>query len=121
VTSLRDVGLITVFSLPEEKPARVTGDWIRSKVRDYIDNDDVFSPSFLKTVVFHGATEDDAEFSVDAREYLAHLGNERVVFLSEPSLLPGPYCCWGEELRDVWKLVDDSNGTCMATLKPHAT
>ncbi|KAI0396029.1 amidase signature domain-containing protein [Xylariaceae sp. FL0594] len=121
VPSLRDVGLITVFSLPEETPAKVSSDWVRSKVREYIDNDDVFSPSFLKTVVFCGAEEDGAEMSADAHTYLTHLGNERVVFLSEPALLPGPYCCWGEELRDVWKLVDDVNGTCMATLKPQAT
>ncbi|KAI1425310.1 amidase signature domain-containing protein [Xylaria sp. FL1777] len=118
VSSLRDVGLITVFSLPRDKIPQLSGEWIRSEVDNYIDSDDVFHPSFLKTVVFHGAAEDDVELSADAHEYLAQLGNKRVLFLSEPLLLPGPYACWGEELKDVWKLVDDSSGTCMATLKP---
>ncbi|KAI1127063.1 amidase signature domain-containing protein [Nemania abortiva] len=117
VPSLRNVGLITVFRVPPDKIPQVSGEWIRSRVERYLAEDDVFNTSFLKTVVFCGL-EGDGELSNDASEYLSHLGNERVVFLSKPYLLPGPYACWGEEIRDVWKLVDDSNGTCMATLKP---
>lgn len=94
VPNLRNAGLITVFLLPQDQPPQVSGEWIRSSVKNYIDNDDVFNAAFLNTVVFHGATEEDADFSTDAREYLAQLGCKRVVFLSEPLLLPGPYACW---------------------------
>ncbi|KAI1155440.1 amidase signature domain-containing protein [Nemania diffusa] len=104
VPNLRNAGLITVFLLPQDQPPQVSGEWIRSSVKNYIDNDDVFNAAFLNTVVFHGATEEDADFSTDAREYLAQLGCKRVVFLSEPLLLP-----------------DDSSGTCMVTLKPQST
>lgn len=61
-------------------------------MRNYSGNEDVFNTFFCfvfffsKTVVFHGAVEDDVEFSTNVREYLTQLGNERVAFLSGPLL-----------------------------------
>lgn len=98
----------------------MTADWLRACVQEYENTDDVFDKAFLATVVFHGAVAGDVEFTSDAREYLLKLGNEQVVFVTLPDLLPGPYLVIGGKLRDVWKLVDDSNGTCMATLKPQS-
>ncbi|KAI1117723.1 amidase signature domain-containing protein [Nemania sp. NC0429] len=121
IPSLRGAGLITVFSLPHNKYQRVSREWIQSSVENYLTIDDVFKLSFLRTVVFYGAAEGDADVTTDAHEYLTQKGNERIVFLTEPFLRPGPYYCHGEELRDVWKLVDDTSGTCMVTLKPQST
>lgn len=110
-----------MLSLPHDKYLRVSGEWIRSSVENYVNIDDVFNVSFLRTIVFHGAAEDQVDVTADARKYLAQQGNERIVFLTEPNLRPGPYYCYGEELRDIWKLVDDTSGTYMVTLKPQST
>lgn len=90
-------------------------DWIRSKVEEYETTDDVFLKDFLATVVFQGAKEDEVEFADEARRYLTGLGNRHVIFTSSPALLPSLYFLVGGEARDVWKLVDDEFGTCMAT------
>ncbi|OKL58530.1 hypothetical protein UA08_06367 [Talaromyces atroroseus] len=83
----------------------------------YHDCDDVFDEAFLHTVVFNGNEIGEVEYADEAREYLRQLGNEETLFVSSPELLPGPYALVGGELRDVWKLVDDTNGTCMTTLE----
>ncbi|KAI0115657.1 amidase signature domain-containing protein [Nemania sp. FL0031] len=115
--SLREVGLITVFSIPPG--GELSAYWARWIVNLYTDDDDVFNNSFLKTVVICGAITGDAKLSPEARKFLIQRGNKDVVYLSEgPKLLPGPYACWGEEVMDVWKLEEDSSGTCMVTLKP---
>ena len=106
--------------LPPEKKYRVTADWVRTSVDKYKNLDDVFDKAFLAIVVFHGVKADDAELTDAAQEYLSGLGNESVVFVTTPGLLPGPYVLVKGQLRDVWKLVDDANGTCMATLKPQS-
>ena len=85
---------------------------------EHLKSDVVFHEAFLATIIFHGVKEDFVELTDDARRYLTELGNERVVFHSSPDLLPGPYVIIGQKLRDAWKLIDDVNGTCMATLKP---
>lgn len=53
----------------------------------------------------------------EADEHLKQLGNLFIVIVAESDLLPGPYTLVGNEMRDVWKIVDDSFGTCMTTLK----
>jgi len=98
----------------------VTADWVRVRVEKYTTCDDVFDKAFLATVIFHGAKEDSVELTDEAREYLSKVGNEQVVFVPSTELLPGPYVSLGGQLRDVWKLVDDANGTCMTTLKPQS-
>ncbi|KAJ8105970.1 hypothetical protein ONZ43_g7220 [Nemania bipapillata] len=121
VPSLRNVGLFTVFSVPQMKCSELSAEWIRSSVQNYLENDDVFTTPFLKTVVFHGVDEGSITITPEALDYLAQQGNERRIFITGESLLPGPYVSWGREIRDVWRLVDDSSGTCMLTLKPQQT
>ena len=86
-------------------------------MQSYEARDDVFHRAFLTVVIFAGANEHDVEVTDSARQYLRELGNQQVMFVSTPELLPGPYALVRGNLRGVWKLVDDSNGTCMATLK----
>ena len=111
-----------MFTLPKDNKLRVTADWVRGLVRQYESEDDVFQRAFLATVVFSGAEEVDVEFTEEAQAYLNQLGNRHVVFVARPSqpLLPGPYVLVERELRDVWKIMDDTNGTCVATLKPQS-
>jgi hypothetical protein len=120
LSSIPDFSLAAVFNLPQGEKPTVTSDWMRELVEKYNSCDDVFDKAFLEIVVFAGAREYDVEFTDEAQQYLRELGNQQVVFVSSPGLLPGPYALVGGELRDVWKLVDDSNGTCMATLKPQS-
>jgi hypothetical protein len=92
---------------------------MRKTVEEYEKGDDVFDKAFLATVIFYGVEEHDVTLTDRAREYLGKLGNKHIAFITSPRLLPGPYVLVGNELRDVWKLVNDSNGTCMVTLKPN--
>lgn len=85
----------------------------------YSGQDDVFHEQFLNTVIFHSTSQgEDVKITDEARLYLQERGTQQVVCASVPQLLPGPYVLVGTQLRDVWKLVDDINGTCVATLKP---
>ena len=98
----------------------MTADWVLAGVAEYERVDDVFDSAFLATVILTGAKKADVEITDDAEECFAELGNKQAMFVPSPKLLPGPYVLVGQELRDVWKLVDDFNGTCMATLKPQS-
>ncbi|KAK3328636.1 amidase signature domain-containing protein [Cercophora scortea] len=117
----QDFGLVTVITLqPGIRHPKVTADWVRPIIEAYKNNDDVFSHDFLATVIFYGTDKRHVQFADDAREYLTQLGNKHVIFMpaTSPTLWPGPYALVKGKLRNVWKLVDDSNGTCMVTLKP---
>lgn len=56
----------------------------------------------------------------EARRYLGKYGNKQAFFVPSTKLLPGRYVVLEGALRDVWRLVDDVNGTCMVTLKPQS-
>ena len=116
----KDFGPVTVLMLPPEDKPRVTADWVRTSVDKYKNADNFFDRAFFAIVIFHGAEEDDVEFTDEARDYLSTLGNEKIICVSSPRLLPGPYVLEDSQLRDVWRLVDDANGTCMTTLKPQS-
>jgi hypothetical protein len=53
-------------------------------------------------------------------EHLEKLRNRYIVVVAESDLLPGPYALDGNEMGDVWKIVDDSFGTCMTALRPQS-
>lgn len=115
-------GPACVFHVPQntETTPELTADWVQAAISTYEHEDDVFHTDFLKIVVFIGANRNDVLFTDSAREYLAKLGNQHVVFDSSIDLLPGPYLAVGSELRDVWKIANDTHGTCMATLQPQS-
>lgn len=108
--------LATVFKFPRDAKTKLSEKWLRQSIEDYENRDDVFNEKFLQLVIFQGV--EPAEYSDDAKAYLRKLGNRKTLFISSPELLPGPYVAIGNQLRDVWKLVDDSYGTCMTTVKP---
>ncbi|QKX64226.1 uncharacterized protein TRUGW13939_11399 [Talaromyces rugulosus] len=119
----RDVGfaLATIFNFPrEEDSTRVTLDWVLKCLKSYQNcNDDVWGTAFLETVVFNVLNiGDKVECTDEVRDYLCRLGSQETLFVSLLELLPDPYSLVGKELRDVWKLVDDSNGTCRTALVP---
>jgi hypothetical protein len=109
--------LATVFTLPAVDGFLVTKDYMREQVSMYSELDDVFHSSFLSVVIFQVPETSSARTTTEAKEYLQSIGVERIISTSIP-FLPGPYAVVQGLLRDVWKLVDDSQGTCMVTLKP---
>lgn len=121
-SSTSEAELVCVFQLPESPKPHVTVEWIEHAIATYERDDDVFQKAFLRTVIFSGAKEGEVTLPPKAQDYLATVGNQRVIFLpcSSATILPGPYFLAGHQLRDVWKIVDDSHGTCMETLKPQS-
>lgn len=119
-----DFSLVTVFNVSVTSNLKITGDWVRERVQTYKKSDDVFQESFLAGVVFLGASEDEVEITDEAREYLSRSGNQWMKCIcplnNREKVLPGPYVLLGNRLRDVWKLVDDKNGTCMTTFRPQS-
>ncbi|KAJ4308100.1 hypothetical protein N0V84_012295 [Fusarium piperis] len=112
--------LATVFRLPRGDKAQVTAQWLKESVELY-QKDDVFHNSFLANIVFHGAERDALGITDEATKYLREIGNKLTACSTLAGLLPGPYAYLNQQLREAWKLVDDSNGTCMVTLKPRAS
>ena len=98
----------------------LTVEWIEHVIATYERGDDVFQRAFLRTVIFSGANEGEVDLPLKARDHLATVGTQRIIFLPSSSVLSGPYLFVGHQLRDVWKIVDDSHGTCMETLKPQS-
>lgn len=84
-------------------------------MENYKSTDDVFHEAFLVGVLFYGIREDEAEITDQARMYLSKLGNKWIEYKSSAGtgreVLPGPYLLLNNQLRDVWRLVDD--------VKPH--
>ena len=109
---------VTVFVLPVDAHNKVHMHWLKAKVADYSAKDDVFSVEFLSYVLFCGTQAGNIEITDEAEEYLQNVGTLRVISLSSPALLPGPYVVKGKVLRDVWKLRFDTSLTCRTTLKP---
>ncbi|RMJ08483.1 hypothetical protein CDV36_011904 [Fusarium kuroshium] len=112
--------LIAVITLPEQESIRITVEWLQDRLSSY-SIDDVFNNSFLATIVFQGPEKDVVALTKEIAEYLEGLGCQTTCFCSLPGLLPGPYVYVNQQLRHVWKLVDDTNGTCMVTLKPRSS
>ncbi|RSM10374.1 hypothetical protein CDV31_007250 [Fusarium ambrosium] len=112
--------LIAVITLPEQESIRITVEWLQDRLSSY-SKDDVFNNSFLATIVFQGPEKDVVASTKEITEYLEGLGCQTTCFCSLPGLLPGPYVYVNQQLRHVWKLVDDTNGTCMVTLKPRSS
>lgn len=119
LTRARDFGLVTVMRLPPEPNPTITAAWVLDVIAEYV-RDDVFQTSFLDTVVFSRTYASDFEITQEAYEHLKQLGNRYIVIVAEPDPPPGPYALVGNEMRDVWKIVDDSFGTCMTTLRPQS-
>ncbi|KAJ4402241.1 hypothetical protein N0V85_005351 [Neurospora sp. IMI 360204] len=115
-------GLATVFSVPSSgKDAHETVrlSWIQKALKDYETVDDVFDQAFLATVVFNGGGKRKPRITPEAKQYLTKLGARDIVLCSGVAdLPPGPYYMTGHQMRDVWKLEDDTYGTCMVTVAP---
>ena len=128
--SFRDVHLVTVILLPQRllphksKP-KVTVSWLQERIDDYTISDDVFEPAFLECVLFTGVERlgaklrvGDIEITDQAEEYLRQKLGTRYI-ITESNIPLGPYALIGNQLRYVWKIMDDSYGACMSTFKPH--
>ena len=109
---------MTVFHLSNEKSIQLTEKWLHEIIDEYKNRDDIFTESFLSGVIFYGPSE--SKLTNEAQEYLKKHGNKWIKFLSAsgPIPLPGPYACIAGNMRDVWKLVEDSHGTCMTSIRP---
>ncbi|KAM6478094.1 amidase signature domain-containing protein [Trichoderma sp. SZMC 28011] len=115
------INLTTVFPVPPENSIYISEEWMRKHLDEY-KTDDVFNEAFLANVVFLESLERNAfgrpHITKEAVNFLYEHGMKRYTKSSSSNYLPGPHVLVDQELREVWKLVDDSNGTCMVTLKP---
>ncbi|KAF1954922.1 amidase signature enzyme [Byssothecium circinans] len=107
--------LVTVFRVPDSD-TKVTATWVEAKLREYRKADDTFHDKFLIGVVFSGPA--NIHIADDAREALQRLGNQWIRTITSDDMLPGPYACVAGRLREVWKLMDDFSGICMAAVRP---
>ncbi|KAH7264620.1 amidase signature domain-containing protein [Fusarium solani] len=112
--------LVAVVTLPQHESIQITVEWLQDRLGLY-SKDDVFNNSFLANIVFHSPEQDTVAFTKEAADYLEGLDTQTTSVCSLSGLLPGPYVYVNQQLRHVWKLVDDSNGTCMVTLKPRSS
>lgn len=78
--------------------------------------DDVFSQEFLAVVVF--IVPRKSCISKEEIKILEENGMKEYIFVSSTDYSPGPHVIVDQELREVWKLVEDSYASCMVTLKP---
>lgn len=118
----QQINLVAVFAVSGPAETMITEEWVRKTVENCKSTDDVFHEAFLVRVLFYGIREDEAEITDQARMYLSKLGNKWIKYKSSAGtgreVLPGPYVLLNNQLRDVWRLVDDVNRTCMVTLRP---
>ncbi|KAJ4865610.1 amidase domain-containing protein [Trichoderma breve] len=116
------INLATVFPVPPENSIDISEEWMRKHLDEY-KTDDVFNEVFLANVVFLESRQRNAfgrpHITKDAINFLYEHGTKQYTSSSSSNYLPGPHVLVDQELREVWKLVDDSYGTCMITLKPH--
>ncbi|KAM0259427.1 hypothetical protein ACHAQJ_003321 [Trichoderma viride] len=110
-----ELRLATVFNIPPGNPAKISYEYMRQCLDEYR-SDDVFRDDFLACVVFHASRK--LHISKDVIGFLKARGMKEYIVNSSPGYLPGPHVIVRQELREVWKLIDDINGTCMITLKP---
>ncbi|KAL6895047.1 amidase signature domain-containing protein [Trichoderma evansii] len=107
------IRLATVFNISD----RVSVAWIRDCLDEYR-RDDVFSKEFLAYVVFVAPRKPKPQVSKEAIHFLKEHGMKEHIVLSSTDYSPGPHVIVDQQLREVWKLVDDLHGTCVVTLKP---
>ncbi|EHK20648.1 uncharacterized protein TRIVIDRAFT_223620 [Trichoderma virens Gv29-8] len=113
--------LATVFLVPSDGSTIISDEWMRRRLDEY-KKDDVFNEAFLANVIFLESRKrhriDKHSITKETIKFLKEHGMKQCIFSSSPNYLPGPHVMVDQELREVWKLVDNSNGTCMVTLKP---
>lgn len=114
-----DLRLATVFKIPQHKDG--PDSWIRKHLAEY-KLDDVFSEEFLAHVVFivprKSCVLKEEVKALEEIMILEENGMKDYIFVSSTDYSPGPHVIVDQELREVWKLVDDSHASCMVTLKP---
>jgi hypothetical protein len=120
--------LVTVFTVPRERPIAITAIWLQSNIENYQREDDVFDTAFLQGIILFGLEEKDVEITTDAHDYLKAIGTEWINCLVPgsqrfpiPDLAPGPYVLVGGHLEEVWRLRGDTNGAFLAAVQPGQT
>ncbi|KAF3480209.1 uncharacterized protein GIQ15_05556 [Arthroderma uncinatum] len=117
-----EFSLATIFMLPKDQHGEITVDWMRDNVERYKLLDDVFHEAFLAGVIFLCAGEEHVKVTDEAWTYLLKSGAQWIKYIpalgAGQNVLPGPCAISRNRICDVWKLVDDTNGTCMNALWP---
>jgi Asp-tRNA(Asn)/Glu-tRNA(Gln) amidotransferase A subunit family amidase len=94
---------VTYMSLPA---TRISVDELKSTISGYLATDDVFSESFLTTVVVGGR----GNLSENATHYLESLGCETILMADGPDLMAGPYLLHSSgAVAKVYRLYWDHN------------
>ena len=102
----------------DEGSVSVSQRWLKDRVAQYENQDDVFRKEFLRGVIFTAV--DEVRIEPKAKEFLTSLGNvwhENVTGMAVPPC-SGIYLAIERHLFEVWKLYDDFNGAFQTALVP---
>ena len=114
--------LATVFVVSKTEPREITEQWIRYRISQYAQQDDVFQPGFLQLAVFYALGNRNIELTPGTCTFLKSVGTRWIDIPPSYSLgsnvLPGPYALVGNRLCEVWKLHKDTHGTLLTSLSP---
>lgn len=91
---------------------------------DRLQEDDVFQPAFFDTVVFYGASEEEANVDKEAMTLLRTWGARHIAF-SVPNagavtLPSGPYIVGRRKVREPWRIYLDEQSAFVMSLKPQS-
>jgi Asp-tRNA(Asn)/Glu-tRNA(Gln) amidotransferase A subunit family amidase len=101
---------ITYLSFPN---TTVTANTLNSTISNFLSTDDVFSVSFLETLVFASPTK----LSSDAKSYLLELGCVTMYHVPSVPLMPGPYLLHpSRSITKVYRLYWDYNFAFMESV-----
>lgn len=94
-----------------QKGQVINASFLGSIREEQLNNDQVFSPSFLETVIFVGASEDTThpQLQGDAKQLLAEWGSKNIEYVQSGNsrIGNGPYYVHDGYLHSVWKLYRD--------------
>jgi len=103
----------------------IDADYLRLRIRQYIENCDVFRLEFLHCIQFSGARREDVEVKQDAEVQLQEWGNSWIKFIpadtADDAPPPGPYVALQGQLQQVWRVYDDEANAFLVSTWPSET
>ncbi|MCJ1357712.1 MAG: hypothetical protein MMC33_007708 [Icmadophila ericetorum] len=97
--------LVTCFHL--QKNQTINAPTLRGWRTDYLDEDDVFHPDFLREIIFTGVDFDDVRLTSDVENLFKDWQTLKVGYESHLDVENGPYYVDKGLLYSVWKIYED--------------
>ena len=98
-----------------EHSQSLTAEWLQDNINS--EKDDVICPEFTKGIIIAAENGGPVEIAAGAKEVLKSWGNTWSATL-DIAVSAGPYLYWGEDLWQVGRLYDDTQGAFSIPLRP---